>query len=861
MRRALRAGAGTFVSLMRRALTILLLLAIAGAAAWTLLKWRPGSISGTDPWRAVPSEAVLVIELPRALTTWDRFAHTSLLWRDWERIGDAHRLAAALASLTQRLEEDSAARGAVGDPAVLIALLRSAHGADPIFIAPVGRAVSGERIGHLVGVSPVRSSSLAAGGPLACDADSAWAGMTVCLRDGLLLASPSATAMDEALLQLDRGTPLTSDALFAQARATLGQATDAHVLVHLGRARNLLSTLWDASTIERAGLPDGWLALDLSARPDAFLMNGLYMGDDHSTWLAAVQQQGAGSWNVGRLLPADVVQWEIRHVGDADATAAMLADLDERTRATEVASTWMQGELGLARTADGTQRWLIAGCADPESAAAELAAPCAQAPCDTLSYRGYRLTRAPQGTPYEQLLGRAMELPHQPWWVILGSHAVLSDDPAALQRSIDVWNDGGSLAEEARAKSWFRRMSDEAGLTWWCDLARSGELLKEGLRADRQEGFAQWVSVLQGLGGCSVQLSPAGNQRLHVTIGLQHASAEGSPSPRASHGALWSCAIGAPVTRRPELVRNHTNNTLEALVQDTLNRIHLVSASGKLLWSRPLDGPIMGPVHQVDRFKNGKLQLLLNTARTVYLIDRNGKDVGTPYKLPASATAPLAVFDYEGTRDYRVLVGLDDGRLLNMDLDWAAVQGWDAPRLTEPALAPVHHLRIGGKDYLLVIAQDGSMRLLDRRGQERQPVKARLDRLKTVLHVQQGPQAVATLVTWVDEDLAVRITRLSSETEPLSQARLMDVDADGIPETIVAGNELPKGVWAAFPLTADSLAVGTTDPFTGHAWQLQAAPGALPLSGRLVVGDLNLDGAREAVGIDASGHLSAHRLP
>lgn len=847
---------------MRRVLTVSLLLLIAGAAAWTLWKWQPELVGSTDPWRAVPTEAAIIIEVPHALSTWDRFSHTSLLWRNWERAGDAGRLSAAVGSLMRRLEEDSGARALIGDPSVIVALLRTAQGADPVFVAAAGQRVEAARLGALFGMSAASAAGLDAGEPLAIDADSSWSGISICLRQGLLLLSPSAGALDEALLQLEHGTPITADAAFAEARATLGQATDAHAMVHMGRTRGLLSTVWDAASVERASLPDGWMALDMAARPDALLLNGLFMADGESEWMKSIASQGSGSWNVGRLLPADAVQWEIRHIGDADATAAMLAGLDERTRATEFAATWMSGETGTARNADGTQRWLVAGCSDPEQAAAELNAPCAQVPCDTMSYRGIRLTRFPEARPFEQLLGRPCKLPQQPWWVLLGNHAVLSDDPLALQRSIDAWNDGGSLAEHPGAKAWFRRMSDEAGLTLWCDPSRSGDLLKEGLRSDRSGDPERWAGILAGTGGLSLQVSPAGKGRVHVAIGVLHADHESTPSPTVSGGALWTCDVGAPVLRRPDLVRNHTNGSLEVLVQDTLNRIHLISASGKALWSRQLDGPIMGPVHQVDRFRNGKLQLLLGTARTLHLIDRNGKDVGVPSKLPVAASAPIAVLDYENQRDYRVLVALEDGRLLNLDLDWAPVQGWETPKLDVPAMAPVHHLRIAGKDYLLTVSRDGGIRLLDRRGKDRQPVKTRLDRALAVLAVQQGPQAMATRIIWADTDRVLHSTLLSGTTDDLTNARFADLNGDGMPESIASMPDEPlKGNFSAFPLGTDSLAVGIADPSTGFAWNLRPIRGASPLIGKLVLGDLNLDGTMDLVGSDGLGTVKAYRRP
>ena len=106
----------------------------------------------------------------------------------------------------------------------------------------------------------------------------------------------------------------------------------------------------------------------------------------------------------------------------------------------------------------------------------------------------------------------------------------------------------------------------------------------------------------------------------------------------------------------------------------------------------------MGAVHQVDRFQNGKLQLLFNTTTRCYLIDRNGVDVsGFPYELGSPAPVPLSVFDYDGQRDYRVLIPTADGRILNLTLDGTPVKGWDPPKMGSTAIEVVHHLRVRNK--------------------------------------------------------------------------------------------------------------------------------------------------------------------
>lgn len=845
---------------MRRLIVVVLLLAILAGAAWMLWRWDRGSAASADPWRAIPAEAAMIVEVPDALAAWDRFTHTSLLWRAWEPMRGPKRMAAVIGSVQQTLEADAALRQEWGATTVLVALLRSGQGAaDALFVGPCG-SLPAERLAGLLGVGAAQVNDFASGRPVACAADSAWSGLYACTREGLWLLSGSASALDEGLLQLERGAPIGADAAFTRARATLGQVTEAHVLINTERALGILGRIWEPVRIERLGLPKGWLALDLASKPDALLLNGLLVPAQDDALLRSIAEQGAGAWNIARLLPQDAVQWEVRHLGDPDAAMAARAVLDERLRATEAVASWMRGSVGVARGLAEGRRWLVAATDDADRAAEELRAPCAGTPCDTAHHRGVRMTRQPAALPLELLLGRATDLPQQPWWAILGNHVVMSDDADALRAAIEAWSEGGSLAELPRARDWFKRMSDDAAMTWWCDAGRSAALFRFGLQAMQAEGFPAWEPVLGQLGGFSVQLSPAPDGLVHVMVGLQ----QGSPTTPVAgaalnDGLLWSCPVGAPVSRRPELVRNHTNNTWEVLVQDSLHRIHLIAASGKLLWSRQLDGPILGPVHQVDRFRNGKLQLLLGTARTLHLIDRNGKDVGVPHKLPAPATAPLAVFDYDGEREYRVVVPLADGRLLNMDLDGAAVQGWATPKLDAGAVGPVRHLRIGGKDHLLVVDRAGGVRLFDRKGNAREAVGARLEGIVALLGVEPGQQLKATRLIWLDGARVIHATRLGGEADEVVGAG--DEDGDGAPELVEEVRDaLPARPLQVLALADGRAALGVPDPATGGAWRFHAQELRMPdVAARWVAGDLNLDGVRELVGADGTAVITARR--
>jgi hypothetical protein len=348
---------------------------------------------------------------------------------------------------------------------------------------------------------------------------------------------------------------------------------------------------------------------------------------------------------------------------------------------------------------------------------------------------------------------------------------------------------------------------------------------------------------------------------------------------------LWSIDLPAPPASEPFIVRNHMNGSREVLIQDEQHAVHLVSAAGGLLWSRPLDGPILGGIRQVDRFRNGKLQLLFNTAGTLYLIDRNGSDVkGFPVEVKAGCTAPLAVFDYEHTRDYRILIPTAEGGILNMDLDGRAVEGWSPPRTARVCSEQVRFLRVRGKDHLLVFDDGGTIHVWGRRGEVRYEPGLTMDGLIEVLDVQPGASIAATRIIWRDADK--RIWRGTFDGRERTQV------ASRADRALAAA---PGGVTRVFRTTNDTLVfIGSQRTLInvrpgggvidgpaffdlGPGWlvgirgsdgiHLFDARGAeilqAPIASSVLPGisDLNLDGRYELVAGRGAKGIAAYRLP
>jgi hypothetical protein len=188
----------------------------------------------------------------------------------------------------------------------------------------------------------------------------------------------------------------------------------------------------------------------------------------------------------------------------------------------------------------------------------------------------------------------------------------------------------------------------------------------------------------------------------------------------------WEYLADYTITSDPTWFRDHRSGGYYALFQDEMNRLIALSDQGKKLWSRELPGQIMGEITQVDLYKNGKYQIIFNTPKAVHCIDILGNNVsGYPINLTSAASSPLAVFDYDKNRNYRFVIGLEDGSTFNFQDEAERTKGWKFKSKGAPII-DLRHIKAGNKDYIFSRDREGDLRLLKRNGEDRFNSKAQI---------------------------------------------------------------------------------------------------------------------------------------
>ena len=164
----------------------------------------------------------------------------------------------------------------------------------------------------------------------------------------------------------------------------------------------------------------------------------------------------------------------------------------------------------------------------------------------------------------------------------------------------------------------------------------------------------------------------------------------------------------------PLIVKNHINNTNEIIIQDSKNILYLINNRGQVEWTREIDGKIIKEVNQIDSYKNGKLQYVFATEKSLNLLDRKGRDVGKfPLKFKDNITSPVSVFDYDKNKNYRLLI-TQNNELFMFDSKGKRVKGFDYNKKNKIVTTP-KHFRIGNKDIIVFKTID-KLTILNRRG-------------------------------------------------------------------------------------------------------------------------------------------------
>ena len=281
-----------------------------------------------------------------------------------------------------------------------------------------------------------------------------------------------------------------------------------------------------------------------------------------------------------------------------------------------------------------------------------------------------------------------------------------------------------TLANDLMYKDFEKMLQSRAGYLFYCVPSHLINYLADMLSPDIIQGLKSNKQLINKLQSVGFQMASI-NGMLYNNLTLRYKEEIVEES-----NAEWQTLLDTVAAIKPFFFTNHNTGAKEIFIQDLSNNAYLINAAGHVLWKVPLRERIGSQVYMIDYYRNGKYQLLFSGRNWLHLLDRNGNYVERyPVKLRSPASGPLALFDYDNNRNYRLVIPGDDKMLYCYERNGSVVKGWKPFQTAGTVTSEAGFYRVSGKDYI-VVADESSLYFLDRTGNERLTLREAVTKAK-----------------------------------------------------------------------------------------------------------------------------------
>ncbi|MEE4177894.1 MAG: hypothetical protein V2I46_10325 [Bacteroides sp.] len=712
------------------------------AILWGLLLHfeRRSEISNLDPFALIPSDAWLVVDVRETNEIASFFLSDSLAWNELKSLQEVYWFSEKLSMLDSLISISPDLEVAFKKARVLVSVHTTMRGEMPVLLQvrfnpdvrlrPFQRMIegrweqgSGQKASDFLGVSVFLLDQE--------DEKPVYA----TFYKGSLLLSPGKRLIEHAITQDISGSALVTSSDLEHIREVSGKRAnnvffDGHRLCEVFE---LFLTL-DSPSLMPCEAFSGWMGWDLVLLGEEIRLTGFARnGKDQNGFLEHLQGQTPSDPFLLQYIPSATAGFAILNQGKPKALADSLRAIHSMPNGQEPMDSAMFARLFpfLGRSMASVMLY-APGMKPEESCLSLVQVNEPQRLWDSLSdlqlWGGKDATLVPADTVFDQViwqfshlgliqsLTRGLLPAERPFVALRDSVLLAGTSSNAVKQALMQIHYGQVIGKEPRLSEDFIFQQPASNVLYMVNVPYLAGMLK----ADWQTGVSRLLAQIGGgafpLDRLTAQFASHRDGLFFSNVSLHSHSA----GLNTLHRHLWELKLDTVAHTSPFSVKNHVDGSKEIIIQDMDGNLYLVDRFGQALWKKPINGLASSSIYQVDRYKNGRLQYLFSTPSHIHLIDRNGKDVeGYPRRLPVKATWGITVLDYDGDRNYRILFTGDDLRVYNLDIDGRRLSGWSLPKLKEPAGAPLQYLKLGSRDYLLVLDEAGKAYFFDRRGKVR----------------------------------------------------------------------------------------------------------------------------------------------
>jgi len=554
-----------------------------------------------------------------------------------------------------------------------------------------------------------------------------------------LVLSPSPILIENTVRQMNQKTGLYTSRAFDKLSHTAGKTALADVYVNLKAVPAWLSGTMNAPVkkkMEAFTRYGDWASFDISIRKDALWMNGFALeGDTLNSYLNMFKNQAPGKMEAEQYLPSTTAAYLSMVVEKPEQYLKSLTDYlgggesgRKRQRAVEkanaqardnVVKTWT--DLGYREITigylcgvsnDSIEKVALINLKNIDGAIKKLHNKLLPS-LKQLHPDGqhtYDLNVMPFEKLPEILGGGLFDAVTGKYFTSIGNVLVLADQLSVLEDFVHKYALNKTLVNDAAYQSLAGMISTRSNVTFFAFPYRARPLLQKILDQEAASTLFANEQFLVKTGAFGLQFQSSNGMLLHNIF------TSFAPINYLKPQTLWESKLDANVATKPALVTNFTTKEQEIMVQDELNNLYLLNASGRIIWKINIGEPIKSEIFQIDLLKNGRLQYLFSTAKAIHLMDKNGKYLPKyPLKLNAPATNGMSLFDFDGNKDYRIMIACMDNKVYAFDKNANPIKAWKFGSTSGAVTWPIQNVKLQDKDYI-VFYDPVKVYILDRKG-------------------------------------------------------------------------------------------------------------------------------------------------
>lgn len=361
----------------------------------------------------------------------------------------------------------------------------------------------------------------------------------------------------------------------------------------------------------------------------------------------------------------------------------------------------------------------------------------------------YKIYKMPVGNVPQSIWGSLFSHTIAKYVFFVDSYMVFGNSENSCLAFLSEYEKNNTLSSDSNYGRFDDNLKNTYSLFAYSSIPQCLPMFKTFFDEKTASVFDEYSSDFKNLDAFSYQLIADNDKKLYNDIYVS-LLANKQDKPKIE----WRLALDTICASQPKMFRSHRGEFL-TLVQDAKNQLYLIdNDKHRIEWKKQLDGKIMGEINLVDVYASGKIQYLFNTENTIYLLDKNGNKVENfPISLDFPATAPVAVFDYDKVKKYRLAIPCENNSIKLFALNsgkWNEISDWNVTTESK-VTTQMRHFSDAGKDYI-VFADQYHVYIVNRKGEPRVVVEELIEKAPNA-NIEFEPGAESSLSRFVTTDV------------------------------------------------------------------------------------------------------------